>query len=174
MVEQPGTTFDDPRLDGAESQYGGPCGLPPPPGVTAILGTNGDDVLRGTSGNDKLYGGKGQDTAVYSGAFHEYELRFRPEGWDYVLADKVSGRDGTDLLNLHGVNRVEFADLVVLLDDWGGAQLEDGTPLLPPCLLMFPADDGSTTVAVDATLTDASIVDQTALVGVAITPATAA
>jgi hypothetical protein len=176
MVEQPSTSFNDPVQDGSGTawQYGGAGGMPPPPGVSAIHGTNGNDLLRGTSGNDKLYGGKGHDTLVYSGAFHEYELRFRPEAWDYVLVDKVSGRDGTDLLNLHDIERLQFADQVVLLDDWGGARLEDGTPLLPPYFLELPADDGLATVPDAAALQDAPINDQTALVGVPITPATAA
>ncbi len=176
MVQQPSTSFNDgpQQGSGADWQYGGAGGMPPPPGVTAMHGTNGDDVLHSSAADEKLYGGKGRDTVVFQGNFNDYELRFRPEAWDYVLVDKVSGRDGTDLLNLHDIERLQFADQVVLLDDWGGAQLEDGTPLLPPYFLMLPVDDGSATVLDGTALQDAPIIDQTALVGVPITPATAA
>ena len=143
----------------------GAKGTPAPPGVSTIRGTDGDDTLHGSVGSQKFYGGKGQDTVVYRGAWQDYELRFRPEAWDYELVDKVSGRDGTDLLNLHDVERLQFSDQVVLLDDWGGARLADGTPVLGPHDWVPPSDPAAadeTGDAVDATWLDTGTIDPAA------------
>ena len=130
-------------LDAADSGstpstlYGGKGGLqpsppPPPPPVdeSIVNGTNEDDTLQGSTGDNKLYGGKGEDTAVYRGVLDDYELSFDVDTWCYKLIDKVSGRDGSDLLN--GVERLQFDGLTVLLDGQGGAHLEDGTEVLAP------------------------------------------
>lgn len=112
--------------------YAGKGDPPPPPPVdTSIInGTDGDDTLQGSTGDNKLYGGKGEDTAVYRGVLDDYELTFDASSWQYKLVDKVSGRDGSDLL--HGIERLQFDGLAVLLDGQGGATLEDGTQLLAP------------------------------------------
>ena len=110
---------------------GGKANPPPPPPIdpSIINGTNGDDTLQGSAGDNQLYGGKGVDTAVYRGTLDQYELSFSPtEG--YKLIDKISGRDGSDLL--YSIERLQFDGIEVLLDGQGGAQLADGTQLLAP------------------------------------------
>jgi hypothetical protein len=103
---------------------------PRPPGDDIIHGSDGNDTLEGGIGNDYLFGGKGEDTALYSGVFADYELSFDATSWEYKLVDKVSGRDGTDLLKT--VERLQFDGVAVLLDGRGGAHLADGTELLAP------------------------------------------
>lgn len=110
---------------------GGKANPPPPAPIdpSIIHGTNGDDTLQGSDGNNQLYGGKGEDTAVYRGTLDQYDLTFSPtEG--YKLIDKISGRDGSDLL--YSIERLQFDGIEVLLDGQGGAHLADGTQLLAP------------------------------------------
>ena len=117
--------------------YGSKDGPPPPPppppppdDPSIIRGTDADDMLQGTAGDNTIYGGKGQDTVAYRGTLGEHELSFDATAWGYRLIDKVSGRDGSDLLN--GVERLQFDGLSVLLGHDGSAHLEDGTELLAP------------------------------------------
>ncbi len=139
----PSGWLDASASDTSGTLYGGKANPPPPPppspppppeDPSVIHGTNADDTLHGTSADNTIYGGKGQDTAVYSGILGEYELRFDPDTWAYRLTDKISGRDGSDLLN--GVERLQFDGITVLLDGNGAAHLEDGTELLAP--YVFP------------------------------------
>nr|WP_175429966.1 hypothetical protein [Azospirillum argentinense] len=39
-----------------------------------LYGGDGDDTLSGGGGNDLLDGGNGFDTALFSGAFHDYTI----------------------------------------------------------------------------------------------------
>lgn len=131
--------------------YGSKDGPPPPPppppppeDPSIIRGTNGDDTLQGTTGDNTIYGGKGQDSVVYRGTLGDYELSFDSNAWAYRLTDKISGRDGSDLLN--GVERLQFDGITVLLGHDGSAHLEDGTVVLAP--YVFPPaptlpDDGA-------------------------------
>jgi Ca2+-binding RTX toxin-like protein len=121
--------------------YGSKDGPPPPPppppppeDPSVIRGTDGDDTLQGTTGDNTIYGGKGQDTVVYRGTLGDYELSFDSNAWAYRLTDKISGRDGSDLLN--GVERVQFDGITLLLGHDGSAHLEDGTEVLAP--YVFP------------------------------------
>jgi len=128
----PSAWLDEGSTGTSGTLYAGKADPPPPPPVdTSIInGTNGDDTLQGSTGDNKLYGGKGDDTAVYRGVLDDYELSFDASSWQYKLVDKVSGRDGSDLL--HNIERLQFDGLAVLLDGKGGATLEDGTQLLAP------------------------------------------
>jgi len=121
--------------------YGSKDGPPPPPppppppdDPSVIRGTDSDDTLQGTTGDNTIYGGKGQDSVVYRGTLGDYELSFDSSAWAYRLTDKITGRDGSDLLN--GVERLQFNGITVLLDGNGAAHLEDGTELLAP--YVFP------------------------------------
>jgi Ca2+-binding RTX toxin-like protein len=136
-----GSTETSGTLYAGKSDPPPPSPPPVPEDPSIIRGTNGDDVLQGTTGDNTIYGGKGQDTVVYRGTLGEYELSFDHEHWQYKLVDKVSGRDGSDILDLYSIERLQYDGVTVLLDGWGGATLEDGTPLLaryePPTV---PAD----------------------------------
>jgi Ca2+-binding RTX toxin-like protein len=103
---------------------------PPPEDPSIIRGTDGDDILQGTTGDNTIYGGKGQDAVVYRGTLGDYELSFDSNAWAYRLTDKISGRDGSDLLN--GVERLQFDGITLLLGHDGSARLEDGTEVLAP------------------------------------------
>ena len=70
-----GSNFDDVLFGGAEDDK--------------LEGRDGDDALVGESGNDKIDGGKGYDTAVYSGAFSDYDI-------------DVRGKDNVDIVDLRG------------------------------------------------------------------------
>ena len=109
--------------DGADSLVGREYG-------ETIDGRDGDDVFQGNGGTDRLYGGKGEDTAFYAGNFVDYELVFDQAEYAYRLTDRVSGRDGSDLL--WGVEKLHFADLTVLLTGDQGARIEGGPEVLPP------------------------------------------
>ena len=132
----PSEWLDTGSNEASGTLYGGkgdpspPPPPPPPEDPSIIRGTDGDDILQGTTGDNTIYGGKGQDTVVYRGSLDQYELRFDSEHWRFQLVDKVSGRDGTDILDQFSIERLQFDGVAVLLDFYGGATLEDGTPLL--------------------------------------------
>jgi Ca2+-binding RTX toxin-like protein len=128
----PSAWLDAGSTDTPGTLHGGKANPPPPPpppiDPSIINGTNGDDMLQGGTGTNTIYGGKGEDTVVYRGALGDYELIY--EDWQFKMVDKVSGRDGSDLLN--GVERLQFDGITVLLGSDGSAHLEDGTELLAP------------------------------------------
>lgn len=104
-------------------------------GNDIVYALDGDDVIHGGDGNDILFGGDGSDqftggagddvivgyhtsqesldndslsdTAFYSGNMSEYFI-FAISEDAYTVIDKVSGRDGTDVL--YGVELLSFAD----------------------------------------------------------------
>lgn len=94
-----------------------------PPVNKVLSGTSGSDLLIGGAGDDSLYGGKGMDTligeggndllqdgyvAVFSGNFADYDISFDAQTNTYTVADRVSGRDGTD--RARGIVYFQFAD----------------------------------------------------------------
>lgn len=103
-------------------------------GNDIVYGNGGNDLLIGEAGNDILYGGDGKDllvggssndwinggtdldTAYYSGSSSQYDIA---GGSDYAaIADKVSGRDGSDVLI--GVERLHFSNTNIALDKGAG------------------------------------------------------
>jgi uncharacterized delta-60 repeat protein len=89
-----------------------------------LFGGKGNDELTGGGGNDAIDGGEGADTAIYIGAFSEYQVIQDAATGNYVITDGIAGRDGVDTLT-----SVEYA------------RFSDGTRALgdaPP-----PADPGS-------------------------------
>lgn len=95
-----------------------------------LSGGDGNDLLEGNGGDDRLYGGKGEDTAVYRGDLADYDLSFDPDERQFRLTDRVSGRDGSDLLS--GIEKLRFGDLTVLLAVDGAARIDGGAQLLAP------------------------------------------
>lgn len=83
-----------------------------------IAGNQGIDMLVGNGGNDHLDGGVGVDLAVYSGASADYTITIGANH-QATVADRVSGRDGTD--TLVNVERLHFSDKEVALDIDGNA-----------------------------------------------------
>lgn len=71
----------------------------------------GDDIVTGAGGNDLIDGGEGSDTAVFSGTFAQYTISQDSLTGRYTVSDRVSARDGVDLLT--SVESFRFADLTV-------------------------------------------------------------
>lgn len=82
-----------------------------------IAGNQGIDTLIGNGGNDHLDGGVGVDLAVYSGASNDYTITIGA-GNQATVEDRVSGRDGTDVLD--NVERLSFTDTNIALDKGAG------------------------------------------------------
>ncbi len=77
-----------------------------------VLGYSGNDHLTGAAGNDTLNGGDGTDIAVFVGARADYTVTQGANG-SYIVADRVSGRDGSD--TLLGIETLQFSDQSVAL-----------------------------------------------------------
>lgn len=87
-----------------------------------LFGRNGDDFLTGSGGNDKLDGGKGFDTAVFSGAFGDYDIVIKAHGKEapkITVTDTMRGRDGTD--TLHNIEAIQFGDGTIFYPDRNNA-----------------------------------------------------
>jgi Ca2+-binding RTX toxin-like protein len=100
-------------------------------GGQVLRGSDLDDDLTGGDGDDSLYGGKGSnrltglggddaivgdsffqnDTAVYRGNLSDYVITRDPDTSDYLVTDKVAGRDGSDALTW--VDKLQFADILI-------------------------------------------------------------
>ncbi len=61
-----------------------------------LTANNGNDTVTGAGGDDALDGGGGSDTAIFSGARSEYTVS--ESSGVVTVADKTTGRDGTDTL----------------------------------------------------------------------------
>lgn len=83
-------------------------------GNDVLNGGLGDDLFIGGAGDDSIDGGSfvfglfaGNDRSQYRGALADYDVEFLPD--DTIrIRDKVSGRDGTDILK--GVEVAVFSD----------------------------------------------------------------
>ena len=78
-----------------------------------ISGT-GDDRLTGWGGNDTLDGGAGSDTAVYRGNRSDYQIT-RGVG-QLTVADQRGGFSSDGIDTLSGIERLQFADGVVVVN----------------------------------------------------------
>ncbi|MEJ8840096.1 calcium-binding protein, partial [Ramlibacter sp. AN1133] len=97
-----GTGYDTLQgLDGNDQLVGNAGG-------DQLEGGAGDDYLSGGAGADRLIGGSGRDTARFSGASWEYDIRWEEAARQYVIADRMQGRDGTDFVG--GIEYFAFAD----------------------------------------------------------------
>ncbi len=101
-------------------------------GMTHVRGSDFDDAFRGSAGNDTIIGGAGSDTLTLRGAYSDYLLS--SDVGTLVLADQVSGRDGTDRIS--GVESIVFSDRtitagsgIVLLPTHGSAEENAGAGL---------------------------------------------
>jgi Ca2+-binding RTX toxin-like protein len=82
----------------------------------SLVGGDGDDQFTGGAGNDEIDGGAGTaNVAIYSGNKADYSVTWTGyQNLGLTVADKVAGRDGTDLLTNTQILR--FADGDVVLD----------------------------------------------------------
>ena len=71
-----------------------------------LTGNDGNNLIIGGKGNDLIAGGGGEDTAEFSGDYAEYEIKKADH--KITVMDKVSGRDGTDILT--DVEILKFKD----------------------------------------------------------------
>ncbi len=79
---------------------------------TNILGNDQDNHLTGNAGDNVITGGDGEDTVVFSGASSEYKIT--PDGNRAIVADTVSGRDGTD--TIAEIEILKFKDKTVKIE----------------------------------------------------------
>ena len=73
-----------------------------------IIGSSADNQLSGGKGNDTLDGASGTDTAVFSGNYADYTIRYDGTTHAYTIADKTADRDGTD--TVINIEKFHFAD----------------------------------------------------------------
>ncbi|WP_181702018.1 cadherin domain-containing protein [Chthonobacter albigriseus] len=107
---------------GADSLIGGD-------GNDSLSGGEGADSLMGGAGADAIDGGDGEDTAIFSGAYDEYEITATVSGGvtTYTVTDMRSGSpDGTDTVS--NVTTFQFADRSIAvstlaLGTWAGEVL---------------------------------------------------
>ena len=84
-------------------------------GADLLIGLAGKDSLSGWGGNDLLDGGAGDDTAVFSGAFADYQIKSK-SGTQVVISDiRGASRDGTDAVA--NVEHFRFSDRIVDFND---------------------------------------------------------
>src|SRR5436853_7882709 len=72
-----------------------------------MTGGAGNYTTTGGTGNDSIAGGSCTDTAVYTGAWAEYDITFDPIAGTFTIADTVGGRHGTDMVVVTGSELVE-------------------------------------------------------------------
>jgi Ca2+-binding RTX toxin-like protein len=77
-----------------------------------LVGGAGDDRLTGNGGNDTIDGGDGVDVAVYLGNRADYQI-VRAAG-QLTIADQRVGHSTDGVDTLFGVERLEFADGVIV------------------------------------------------------------
>src|SRR5690349_6907505 len=80
-------------------------------GNDMIVALSGDDTITAGAGNDMVNGGKGLDTAVFTGAFADYDILRHGNNGNIIVTDSVSGRDGTD--KLVQVEQFAFSDVTI-------------------------------------------------------------
>ncbi|MFZ4800840.1 MAG: calcium-binding protein [Chlorobium sp.] len=83
-----------------------------------LYGDAGNDTLTGGADDDHLDGGAGDDTAVFTGSFADYNISYNSGTDTYTIADRVVGRDGTDMVTgvehfLFGTTTMAVADIYV-------------------------------------------------------------
>jgi len=83
---------------------------------SGILGNEQDNRLCGNRGDNRLEGGAGTDTVCFTGARSDYSIEDDGDRW--IVTDSVPDRDGVD--TLLGIERLEFSDVEVELDELGG------------------------------------------------------
>ena len=76
-----------------------------------LIGNSGDNILTGGEGDDRINGNAGSDTAVFSGAYADYEVTTH-EGF-VAVRDLRLNRDGTD--TLMSVESLQFSDRTIEL-----------------------------------------------------------
>jgi len=76
-----------------------------------LIGNSGDNILTGGEGDDRINGNAGSDTAVFSGAYADYEVTTH-EGF-VTVRDLRLNRDGTD--SLMSVESLQFRDRTIEL-----------------------------------------------------------
>jgi len=81
-----------------------------------LYGDAGNDTLTGGADDDHLDGGAGDDTAVFTGSFADYNISYNSGTDTYTIADRVVGRDGTDMVTgvehfLFGTTTMAVADI---------------------------------------------------------------
>jgi methionine-rich copper-binding protein CopC/type III secretion system FlhB-like substrate exporter len=86
---------------GNDSVFGGA-------GNDSLYGGDGNDTLHGDAGNDHIDGGAGDDTAIFSGVFSNYAIRFDQVTDTYTVTD-ITGADGIDTVT--GVEHFQFSDV---------------------------------------------------------------
>jgi serralysin len=108
-------------------------------GNDCIYGNAAGDRLQGDGGNDTLIGGDGIDIAVFRGNLADYVITYTKSLHQYIVTDKVAGRDGADIISF--VESFHFADVTKSAIDFI-------TGVQTPTVLMFSPGEGETGVPV--------------------------
>lgn len=100
-------------------------------GNDELEGGAGNDGLRGGAGHDRLLGGEGEwDRAFFAGQYADYRISWNAETRQYILVDRVAGRDGIDIVS--GVEQFSFMDgtrsIADLVPGEGDGMVLTGTP----------------------------------------------
>jgi Ca2+-binding RTX toxin-like protein len=125
------------------SGYGGNDYISGLSGDDRLYGGSDDDTLIGGGGDDRLDGGDGDDLVIFYGSFDDYMISYSSFSNTFTIADKVSDRDGTDIVTdveTFVFNNVEYSAL----------QLQTDTTA--PTVSTFSPTDGSTGVAVSSNI----------------------
>jgi trimeric autotransporter adhesin len=96
---------------GANSLAGGAGGdrLTGGAGADTLAGGDEQDTLQGGAGADSLDGGTNADSAIFGGAFGDYDIAYDTAGGSFTLTDRRAGSpDGTD--TVRNVENFVFAD----------------------------------------------------------------
>jgi hypothetical protein len=75
-----------------------------------LIGNSGNNFFGGFGGNDLIIGGTGADVVGYLYGIQDYTISYDSVSDSYTVADKIAGRDGTDVLS--GIETLIFSDLV--------------------------------------------------------------
>jgi len=113
----------------------------------SIDGGAGNDSINVREGNDTVVGGTGFDTIAYRYSFSDYLISYNAVSGAFSVADRTSGRDGTDVV--HSVEAFQFADATTTAASLIMATSADATP--PTVLSFSPAEDAAG-VAIDSNI----------------------
>ena len=84
-------------------------------GNATLDGGDGNDTLWGGEGASLIYGGQGTDTAAFTSNYADYTLTPASDGTHIVVALKTGGETAT----LYGVEKLQFADVTVVIGNSG-------------------------------------------------------
>ncbi|MEY3703960.1 MAG: hypothetical protein RLZZ561_1580, partial [Pseudomonadota bacterium] len=108
-----------------------------------LIGDSANNLFFGYGGNDLIIGGAGIDSVGYLYGIQDYDVSYDPVSNSYTVADRIAGRDGSDVLS--GIETVLFSDRIARPI----ASLVDTTA---PTALTFSPTDGAINVTASSNI----------------------